>query len=292
MKKQFKNILLVGKYQDKQMRDQVVTMAEFLRARHLHVMLETNTATCSEIIDYPTQDLTQLSAESNNSQVDLAIVLGGDGTMLGVARALLQQQIPLLGVNRGRIGFLTDISAQDMLAVVAEVLDGAYILEQRLMLQASLLRKNAIFHTGLALNDVVISKGEAARLIDLEVTIDGQFVHRQRSDGLIIATPTGTTAYALSAGGPILHPTLEAITLVPICPHTLSNRPITIHSTSEVRIALVDKAKSHMHFDGQSKVALAHGDCIVVKRAEKTLPLLHPSGHCHYEMLRKKLHWG
>jgi NAD+ kinase len=227
-----------------------------------------------------------------DAPIDLAIVLGGDGTMLGVARKLLKHQVPLLGINRGRIGFLTDISSDDMLTIVSKVLEGEYILEQRLMLQTFVLRESAQLNAGLALNDVVISKGESARLIDLEVTIDGQFVHRQRSDGLIVATPTGTTAYALSAGGPILHPTVEAITLVPICPHTLTNRPITIHSNSEVSVALVGEEKTHIHLDGQSTVALESGDRIVVKRAEEMLPLLHPVGHCHFDMLRKKLNWG
>ncbi|MGB4811780.1 MAG: NAD kinase [Methylophilaceae bacterium] len=291
MQKQFNNIVLVGKYQDAQMRDQIIALAEFLRERGLNVLLETNTAQCADINDYSTVELAQIGTGAN-SQVDLVIVLGGDGTMLGVARALLEQQIPLLGVNRGRIGFLTDISAKDMLKIVSEVLVGSYLLERRLMLQASVVRKGATLFTGFALNDVVISKGEAARLVDLEVTIDGQFVHRQRSDGLIIATPTGTTAYALSAGGPILHPTLEAITLVPICPHTLSNRPITIHSASKVCITLVDKNNSHIHLDGQSTLELLHNDRILVQSAEKMLPLLHPTGHCHFDMLRKKLNWG
>ncbi len=287
MKKQFKHIVLVGKYQDMQMRDQVLRLADFLRTKQINVMLEVNTAKCAEIDSYPTQDLLKL-----NGQVDLAIVMGGDGTMLGVARKLLDMQIPLLGINLGRIGFLTDISAEDMLNVVESVLDGHYLLEQRLMLQTHVVRNQTTLFAGLALNDVVISKGEAARLIDLEVTIDGQFVHRQRSDGLIISTPTGTTAYALSAGGPILHPTLEAITLVPICPHTLSNRPITIHSTSEVVVELVDKDKPQIHLDGQSTFELLPHDKIVVKRAEKMLPLLHPTDHCHFDMLRKKLNWG
>lgn len=287
MKKQFKNIVLVGKYQDTKMREQVICLAEFLRAQHISVMMEMHTAECVNISDYPIQDLMHL-----DTQVDLVIVLGGDGTMLGVARKLLNQQIPLLGINRGRIGFLTDISSDDMLIIVNQVLGGDYILEQRLMLQTHVIRDGNVLKAGLALNDVVISKGQAARLIDLEVTIDGQFVHRQRSDGLIIATPTGTTAYALSAGGPILHPTVEAITLVPICPHTLTNRPITIHSTSEVSVLLVDQEKPNIHLDGQSTVALQSGDRIVIKRAEKMLPLLHPNGHCHFDMLRKKLNWG
>jgi len=278
---------LVGKYQDAQMREQIICLAEFLRSQMINVLLEMNTAQCVGISDYPIQDLMHLDAP-----IDLAIVLGGDGTMLGVARKLLKHQVPLLGINRGRIGFLTDISSDDMLTIVSKVLEGEYILEQRLMLQTFVLRESAQLNAGLALNDVVISKGESARLIDLEVTIDGQFVHRQRSDGLIVATPTGTTAYALSAGGPILHPTVEAITLVPICPHTLTNRPITIHSNSEVSVALVGEEKTHIHLDGQSTVALQSGDRIVVKRAEEMLPLLHPVGHCHFDMLRKKLNWG
>jgi NAD+ kinase len=287
VKKQFKHIVLVGKYQDAQMREQIICLAEFLRSQMINVLLEMNTAQCVGISDYPIQDLMHLDAP-----IDLAIVLGGDGTMLGVARKLLKHQVPLLGINRGRIGFLTDISSDDMLTIVSKVLEGEYILEQRLMLQTFVLRESAQLNAGLALNDVVISKGESARLIDLEVTIDGQFVHRQRSDGLIVATPTGTTAYALSAGGPILHPTVEAITLVPICPHTLTNRPITIHSNSEVSVALVGEEKTHIHLDGQSTVALQSGDRIVVKRAEEMLPLLHPVGHCHFDMLRKKLNWG
>ncbi|MGB2832847.1 MAG: NAD kinase [Methylotenera sp.] len=287
MKKEFNHIALIGKYQDKEMREHIIALAEFLRARHLLVTLETETARCGDITDYPVIALAQM-----NAQVDLAIVLGGDGTMLGVARALLEHQVPLLGVNRGRIGFLTDISAQSMLEDVAKVLAGDYTIESRLMLHTKIMRKGQLLGEGVALNDVVISKGEVAQLMDLEVMIDGHFVHRQRSDGLIIATPTGTTAYALSAGGPILHSALEAIALVPICPHTLSNRPIVIKSTSQVHVKLVDKDESRIHFDGQLIARLYQNDDVYISRAEKMTPLLHPNGHCHYEMLRKKLHWG
>jgi NAD+ kinase len=283
----FNKIALIGKYQDREMREHIVALAEFLRARHLHVFLETETARCCEIADYPIRALTEF-----NGDIDLAIVLGGDGTMLGVARALLEHQVPLLGINRGRIGFLTDISAQNMLEDVAKVLAGDYSIEQRLMLHTKILRKGKLLGEGVALNDVVISKGEVAQLLGLEVMIDEQFVHRQRSDGLIVATPTGTTAYALSAGGPILHSALEAITLVPICPHTLSNRPIVIKSTSQVHVKLVDQYESRIHFDGQLIARLYQYDDVYIARAEKMTRLLHPNGHCHYEMLRKKLHWG
>lgn len=287
MENKFKKIALIGKYQDAQMRDQIIALADFLLSKHIAVCLETQTALCGEIVGYPRVDLVNIG-----EAIDLAIVLGGDGTMLGVARALLEHQVPLLGINRGRIGFLTDMSADNMLHDVARILSGEFTIEHRLLLEASVVRNDQRLYSGLALNDVVISKGEVARLIDLEVAIDGRFVHRQRSDGLIVATPTGTTAYALSAGGPILHPTLEAIILVPICPHTLSNRPIAINSASEVHIKLVDKEVSRIHFDGQPQLHLQQGDDVFVRRAQKTIPLLHPAGHCHYDMLRKKLNWG
>jgi NAD+ kinase len=179
-----------------------------------------------------------------------------------------------------------------MIEAIAKIVDGEYTQEQRLLLGASIVRNGQAESHGNALNDVVISKGGVARLIDLELTIDGEFVHRQRADGLILATPTGTTAYALSAGGPLLHPTLDAIVLVPICPHTLSNRPFAINSLSRVEIALGGPDDAFVHFDGQLHAELHCGDKVVVQRLEKTVTLLHPSGHSHYAMLREKLHWG
>lgn len=283
----FKKIAVIGKYQDTQLRESLATLIEFLLSQGKEVVLEAETARCANMQTYATNPI-----ENIGRVVDMAIVLGGDGTMLGVARALLASQTPLLGINRGRIGFLTDISAENMLEELAKILAGDMQIEQRLMLEATVIRSGQELSRKLALNDVVISKGEVARLIDLEIEIDGQFLHRQRSDGLIIATPTGTTAYALSAGGPILHPTLEAITLVPICPHTLSNRPITINSASQISIRLADKEASRVHFDGQAKLVLQQGDEVRVCRATKTIPLIHPAGHSHYEMLCKKLHWG
>jgi NAD+ kinase len=161
-----------------------------------------------------------------------------------------------------------------------------------MLLSAEIYRDGHLLSTARALNDIVISKGGLARLIELELTIDGNFVHRQRSDGLIASTPTGTTAYALSAGGPLLHPTLEAIALVPICPHTLSNRPIAIDSRSKVEVTLVQADDARVHFDGQLHAELHEGDKVVVKRMEKCITLLHPPGHSHYEVLREKLNWG
>jgi len=196
----------------------------------------------------------------------------------------------LVGVNRGRFGFLTDLRAEDMLAEIDRILDGNFIREPRMLLSTQVIRQNQVVHGSYALNDVVIKSG--LRLIELEVEIDGKFVYKQRSDGLILSTPTGTTAYALSAGGPILHPNLEAISLVPICPHTLSNRPIAVNSTSKIEITLVQFNEAQLSMDGQSQLVLEIGDKIIVQRAEKNIFLLHPSDYCYFDMLRNKLNWG
>ena len=227
MKKAFKNVAIIGKYNASEMRESILAMSAFLASEQVAVFIEAATAEHCFITDYAT-----LSMDEIGDKVDLAIVLGGDGTMLGVSRTLANSQIPLIGVNQGRVGFLTDVSSANMLEEMGKIFAGNYSIEQRILLKASVFRDGEKISCGRAMNDVVINKSGMSRLIELEVNIDKQFVHRQRSDGLILATPTGTTAYALSAGGPIIHPTLDAITLVPICPHTLSNRPIAIHSAS------------------------------------------------------------
>lgn len=287
MSQSFKAVTLIGKYMDPRMREYVQALVDLLHARNIGVTIEMVTAEKLGISDIP-----YVAMEGVGKVSDMAIVLGGDGTMLTAARALLDDDVPLVGINRGRFGFLTDISTDGMLAAVTRILDGEYTVEQRILLGARIVRDNRVLSKGRALNDIVVSKGSQARLIELEVTIDGQYVHRQRSDGLIVSTPTGTTAYALSAGGPLLHPTLEAIALVPICPHTLSNRPFAINSASTVEITLMRADDARVHFDGQLHAELNKGDKVVVKRLDKTITLLHPLGHSHYEMLREKLHWG
>ncbi len=287
MKKPFQKIALIGKYQSPEMREQILSMANFLSARDILVLIEKNTAEYCKIEGYRSLELEKLGKFA-----ELAVVLGGDGTMLTVARGLVDFDIPLVGINRGRVGFLTDISAENMLDAMSSILAGEYDIEQRILLSASISRNGVIVSQGNAMNDVVVTKSGMSRLIELEVRIDGNFVHKQRSDGLIVATPTGTTAYSLSAGGPILHPTLDAITLVPICPHTLSNRPITINSNSVVEITLAHADDAGVHFDGQLQMALKQGDKVRVARAEKTVSLLHPLGHNHYDTLREKLNWG
>lgn len=283
----FSTIALIGKFKNPETRDQVITLAQFLTERHLNVFIEENTAQHSNI-----QNFNTLPIEEIGMHADLAVVLGGDGTMLTAARALVDYKIPLVGINRGHFGFLTDLSAEQMLSGLTSILNGEFELEQRMLLFAKVVRERRIVNQGHVLNDIVVSRGGMASLIELEVHIDGHFVHRQRSDGLIVATPTGTTAYSLSAGGPILHPSLDAIALVPICPHALSNRPIAINSTSKIEITLLRGEDARVHFDGQLNIDFRMDDKVFVERAEKTITLLHPRGHNHYDMLRQKLHWG
>jgi NAD+ kinase len=287
MKTVFKNIALIGKYNTPDMRDTMLAMLGFLSDYPLNIFVEEKTAIHCNIVGQQTLKINEIG-----NKADLAIVLGGDGTMLAVARSLAASGIPLVGVNQGRVGFLTDISAANMLDSMASVLSGEFTIEQRILLIATIVRDGKELSSGSALNDVVINKTGMSHLVELEVHIDGQFVHKQRSDGVILATPTGTTAYALSAGGPILHPTLDAIALVPICPHTLSNRPIAINSASSVEITIVQARDAAVHLDGQLQMDVLPGDKVIVKRDQHRVSLLHPKEHSHYDMLRQKLSWG
>ena len=285
----FKSIAIIGKYMNQSalqlMQRDLADLVHHLLNKNLEVWVEENTAKYAELVGFKTASL-----ENIGSKVDLAIVMGGDGTMLSVARSLIDNDVPLVGINRGRFGFLTDLRVEDMLTQIDRILAGEFSKEPRVMLSGKVVRNGQVFHADYALNDVVIKS--ALRLIELDVSIDGDFVHKQRSDGLIVSTPTGTTAYALSAGGPILHPNLHAISLVPICPHTLSNRPIAVHSDSLIEITLVQFDEAQLSFDGQFQVALQVGDKVVVNRSKQTVSLLHPSDYCYFDMLRNKLNWG
>ncbi len=267
------------------MQSDLADLVRHLRAKNIEIWLEQNTAQYAELTGFHTASL-----EDIGKKIDLAIVMGGDGTMLSVARSLIGDNIPLVGINRGRFGFLTDLRAEEMLAAIDDILNGAYQIEKRMLLEASVYRANKQIYQGIALNDVVVKSG--LRLIELEVKVDGKFVHKQRSDGLILCTPTGTTAYSLSAGGPILHPNVDAITLVPISPHTLSNRPIALNSDSKIEISLVQIDTAQVSYDGQFQLDLEVGDKIIIQRAAKNISLLHPSEYCYFEMLRNKLNWG
>ncbi len=232
--------------------------------------------------------------DAGKTVADLAVVVGGDGTLLHIAREIAPQNIPVAGINLGRLGFLVDIPREDMAEILQEILRGRYQQEERILLHASVSRAGEVIHSAQALNDVVVSKGELARLIEFETLVDETHVNTARADGIIIATPTGSTAYALSANGPILAPELEAIALVPICPHTLSFRPLVISSHRRVCIRMLDSGQDncYLSFDGQSAVRLQDGDTVDVKMAEHSVKLLRPVNHSHFDVLRAKLGWG
>lgn len=287
MQTPFHTVGLVGKYNNQGMGVSVRALAEFLRARGHEVLLASQTAEHLGIEDFPHRNLHELAAGS-----DVVVVLGGDGTMLSIARELAATGSPLIGVNQGRLGFLTDITVDHMLAAVAEILSGQYVAEERILLNGQVRRGSELVFESIAFNDVVVGKGGSGRLIDLEISIDSEFVYSQRADGLVVTSPTGTTAYALSAGGPIMHPTLEAVALVPICPHTLSARPIVVSSHSRIEIHLTYADDARVHFDGQIYFDLHGGDRVWITRAVHPVTLLHPHSYSYYDTLRQKLHWG
>jgi NAD+ kinase len=287
MNPDFKTIALVGKYNLPGSTSSLLRLADYLRKRGHDVMITAHTAETCDTHDYPVATLDEMGAV-----VDLAIVMGGDGTLLNISRTLVDHRVPLIGVNQGRLGFLADVSLDTMFSTLEEMLSGQYVAEDRIMLMASVERAEDVLIAAYAFNDVVVSKSTLGRLIEFEVYIDNQFVYSQRADGLVVATPTGSTAYALSGGGPILHPTLEAVVLVPICPHTLSARPIAVNSHSEIEINLIHADDARVHFDGQQHADLKIGDRVIVQRARNTVRLLHPIGHNYYDTLRQKLHWG
>jgi NAD+ kinase len=283
----FKTVALIGRYKARDIAAPLRTLGGFLADRGCTVLLERETAAESGIDAFPVVDFAGIGARA-----DLAVVLGGDGTMLSAARALAPSRVPLVGVNQGRLGFMTDIALESMTAGMAKILDGEYALEPRTMLAAEVSRADRTIFAGTALNDVVVSKGASGRLIELIVRIDGQFVYDLRSDGLIVATPTGSTAYALSSNGPIIQPSVPAFALVPISPHTLSNRPIAVSDGCAIEIVLQHGADARLQCDGQPQLDLAEGDRVTARRSRHALQLVHPPGYGYYTMLREKLHWS
>ncbi|MDA8226012.1 MAG: NAD kinase [Betaproteobacteria bacterium] len=287
MCKPFKTIALVGKYDGAEMGGSLPLLADFLRQQGYVVLIAHNTANLLDIGDHATAGLIEIG-----ERADLVVVLGGDGTMLSIARALAGYPVPLLGVNQGRLGFLTDVPVEGMFDALGLILQGEFIEEDRLMLDTSILRQNKVIFSAYALNDVVVSKGSTGRLIEFGVRIDGEFVYGQRSDGLILATPTGSTAYALSAGGPILHPSLAAFVLVPISAHTLAARPIVVNSQAVVELELIHADDARVHFDGQRHCDIRIGDLVRITRSPSPVRLLHPLHYSYYRTLREKLYWG
>ena len=286
MNPSFKTVGLIGKYKSPEIAGPLLKLADFLTQRGIKVLIDRLTASHIGDNKYPV-----LVLEEIGRQADLAIVLGGDGTMLNIARTFAPCDVALVGVNQGRLGFLTDISIDTMFETIGAFLEGNYVTEERMLLEAKVVSGESSVFSVLAFNDVVISKGLKGSMIELEVRIDGQFLYTVRADGLIVASPTGSTAYALSAGGPIVHPSLSVMALVPICPHTFSSRPIVISSDSVVEIIIGSAADARAHFDSHSRFDLREQDRVVVRRYGHTIRLLHPVGHNYYSMLREKLHW-
>ena len=219
-------------------------------------------------------------------------MLGGDGTFLSAARKVAPFRIPLIGVNQGHLGFLTQVPRENMVAEIAGMLTGKHHAEERILLETDLIRGAGSVKKSLALNDVVISRGGAGQMIEFETFINQEFVYTQRSDGLIVSTPTGSTAYALAAGGPILQASLRAFTLVPICPQSMTNRPIAVADTCEIDILITKAGDARAHFDGQSYIDIQSGDILRIRRYRHNLRVLHPVDYSYYTTLRQKLHWG
>ena len=266
-KPSFQRIALAGKPNSAEVESALGEMRRFLAARG-----------CTVVKD--------------GTSADLAIVIGGDGTMLSAARDLVRHRVPLVGINQGRVGFMTDIGHDDMQAGIGAILDGRYTLEERALLDAEIFRGKRSLQKTIALNEAVVGRGAQGRLIEFQLTIDGEFIYKLRGDGVIVATPTGSTAYALSAQGPILHPTVPALALVPLAPHTLSARPVSVSDGSVVEIQILHAQDARAHFDGVLKHDMAEGDRLVLRRSADMVRFVHPPGYRYFATLRQKLGWS
>jgi len=282
-----RRVALIGRHASLDIAEPLVRLAAFLRGRGHEVLIEAETARSTPLAGYPT-----VPPDSLGAHADVAIVVGGDGTMLSIARRLAPSNVPLIGVNQGRLGFLTDIPLARMETMLAAMLDGNYIEERRTLLAAEVVRDDGRREGAFALNDVVLNRGGGGTMIECSVEIDGRYVYAMRADGIIVATPTGSTAYAMSAGGPILDPQVKAFALVPVAPHALSHRPIAVAETSMIAIRVERGRDAALHCDGQAHFEIAEGERVTVQRAPYAARLLHPEGHDHFAMLREKLHWS
>jgi len=286
MATRFRHAAIVGKHQALGMRELLDELAQFLTRLGLDVSFESTTAQNTGLGGYGA-----LSTAEMGAQCDLAVVVGGDGTMLGIARELARHNIPLVGINQGRLGFITDLPVGQFREALAPMIAGDYEEEHRAMLEGGIWRDGELIFEGLSLNDVVVSRGATASMVELKIDIGDEFVANLRADGLIVASPTGSTAYALSAGGPILHPGIAGWVLVPIASHTLSNRPIVLPDSGEIRIEIVAGRDASANFDMQSLASLLHGDQVRVRRSQHKVRFLHPRGWSYYATLRRKLRW-
>ncbi|MDR0770885.1 MAG: NAD(+)/NADH kinase [Burkholderiales bacterium] len=283
----FTRVALAGRRDSPELFGPLSVLADFLARRGHQVSIEAETAAIAPLAGYQ-----RIAAEGLGINNDLVVVLGGDGTMLSYARRLAPFDVPLVGINQGRLGFLTDIPQAYMEVMLGDILDGHFVEEKRSMLTARVLRESGSTPTELqALNDIVVSRGSSGAVIDLSIAIDGQFAYSLRADGIIIATPTGSTAYALSAGGPIISPTLPVFVLVPVAPHALTHRPIIIPETASLTITVERGNDVSLHGDSQTQIPLLQGEQITITRSPHKAKLLHPSRYDYFSMLRQKLHW-
>ena len=290
MKSAFKTVAIVGKPDGMGVGEPVDQLIRLLQARGISVRVDTRTAeflSAKPDAVLPREPLDQLLEGA-----DLAIAVGGDGTLLSLARSVVAHHVPLVGINLGHLGFLTDIPADSLVPMITAMLDGEYKEELRFLLDAEIRRGDQTIFKSVAFNDVVFSRGAMGTMIEFAVEVNGEFIYSLRADGIIVNTPTGSTAYALSSGGPILQPGLPVISLVPISPHTLSNRPIAISNESEVRIRLIRGANARVNFDVQAFFDPEPDDVVIVKAHKNRLRLLHPAGYSYFSMLRSKLHWN
>ena len=294
MTTKFQHVALIGKYQaasasssGDSTREALEAIAHFLELQGCEVSLEAETARNTGLVRYPA-----LSVDDIGKRCDLGLVVGGDGTMLGIGRRLARYGTPLIGINQGRLGFITDIPFDAYKATLPPMLQGEYEEDFRPLMHAKVVRDERVDFDALAMNDVVVNRGATSGMVELRVEVGGRLVANQRADGLIIASPTGSTAYSLSAGGPMLHPSIPGWVLVPIAPHTLSNRPIVLSDATEVAVEVVSGRDASANFDMQSLASLLHGDRILVNRSEHRVKFLHPRGWNYFATLRKKLRWN
>lgn len=284
----FKTVAIVARRQDQTISDTVMQVSEVLTLLGADLVYEDSTASSmegalgSDIVDRPRSELADVS--------DLIVVVGGDGSLLGVSRDISHRSVPMVGVNRGGLGFLAAVSPELLQSEFEKIWRGEFSLEDHFFLNAKILRDGAILSTSAALNDVVVQPQNTARMIDFELWVDDEFVYDQRSDGVIIASPTGSTAYSLSAGGPIMHPGLDAIGIVPMFPHTLTSRPLVVRGDASIRIEARETAR--VSCDSQVIVPIQRGDQLIVEKSTKPLKLLYPTGHSFYESCRSKLDWA
>lgn len=289
MNKKFQSIGIFGKHSYTNIKKTLESIVDMLNKWQISYLMESETATDLNIETSKTGSLEQII-----NTCDLALIVGGDGSFLKYARHLSLYDIPVIGVNKGNLGFLTDINPNEIEDTLHEIVEGHYLIEERFLIQAEVINNGKSKYKSNALNDIVLFPGELAHMIEFEVHINNQFVYSQRSDGIITATPTGSTAYALSAGGPIVQTNLNVLLLVPMFPHTLTNRPITISADDEIVITLSNHNKKppRLSYDGKSQITLETNDCIHIKKQPQKLKLLHPKNYNYYETLRRKLSWG